>query len=74
MLSRTARLAALVTIAAAGLMLTSPSRAVAASRLGCGDGGLHTCCVDGGGACPNGAYCCAFDGGTMLFCGCLNAT
>lgn len=74
MLSRTSRLAALVTIAAAGLMVTSPSRAAAAPYMGCGDPGLHTCCVDGGSLCPNSAYCCAFDDSDLLFCGCINQT
>ena len=75
MLSRTTRFAAFVTIVAAGLMLTSPDRASAASsRFACGDDGLHTCCVDGGSTCPNGAFCCAFENRDVLFCGCTNAT
>jgi hypothetical protein len=69
MLTRTARLAAMVVIAAAGLILTSPSRAAAAENLACGESGLHNCCVVG--FCPSGLYCCAFQDDTLLFCGCL---
>lgn len=59
MLSRTARLAAALTLLQSGLLLAStPSRP--AARLACGDSGEHQCCVDLGN-CPDGAiYCCWF--------------
>lgn len=72
MLSRTARLAALVCCTAAGVLFAQPRSAVA-TPLQCGDDGQHICCVDGGGACPTGqSWCCAFNDRDLLFCNCTS--
>jgi len=73
MLSRTARLATLVTIATAGLGLMAPHRAEAASRFACGDDGIHLCCISDS-SCGSGQFCCAFKDRDVLDCGCGNAT
>jgi hypothetical protein len=69
MLSRITRLAAVLTIASAGLTLIAPRPAAAASRFACGDDCIHTCCVDDG-TCSTGGFCCAFNGTEILACGC----
>lgn len=70
MLSRTARLAALITIASGGLTFTLPASAAVAVPLACGDQGVHQCCVKST-DCASGQYCCTFAAdGTSLGCGC----
>jgi hypothetical protein len=71
MLSRTARFAAILCIASAGLLVSQPRNASAAAPFQCGDDGQHICCVDGGGACPAGqSWCCAFNDRDLQFCNC----
>lgn len=66
MLSRVARLAAIITIAMGAFTLASPTQAASEATLSdatlaCGDDGYHVCCVDS--ILCGGEYCCAFNGG-----------
>lgn len=69
MLSRTARLATVITVASAGITLTTPRSAAATGRFECGGSGIHTCCVSDN-SCNTGGFCCAFNGTEILACGC----
>lgn len=71
MLSRTARLAALITFTSAGLLIAEPNRAAASTPFACGDDGLHICCIDSGGYCGGGQrWCCIFDSRALVSCEC----
>lgn len=75
MLSRSARLAAVLTIAQTAILLALPSgaNAVAAEALAeCGDQGGHYCCVDAP-ECPDvHRFCCWFEGAELGSCGCAS--
>lgn len=62
MLSRTARLAAVLTIAQSSILMAAP--ASPPIRFACGDAGVHECCAENSGACPYCSIilCCTFDG------------
>lgn len=72
MLSRTARLAAILTVASAALTLIAPRPAAAASRFSCGETGDHFCCIPSGDTCSSGIYCCYYSGDNpqIIPCGC----
>jgi len=63
MLSRTARLAAILTITSAAFTLFAPRPAVAASGFSCGDTGPHFCCAPSS-VCASGIFCCYSDAAT----------
>lgn len=71
-MSRTARFAAVLILAQAGLAFASPRPAAAATPFECGDPGDHYCCIDAP-ECPDThTYCCHWTAdGDNDRCGCL---
>lgn len=72
MLSRTGRLAGMVSVLAATLLFVNRADAAPSSVLACGDEPPSLCCVEAS-DCPNlPFYCCFFNSsGDPTWCGCL---